>query len=602
MHHVYYHQRYLFPQLGIHLRLLHTAVSLHYAPDGTLRRVNLAQVSDVPPLPRVVVTSPEQALAAAQLGLASWPGFAAGSPAAWPPGTVATLLGHADLVLSAPRGPGSYRLLWRMPVLDARLESFVAQVDAADGTLVAVMRANPSDGDTTDCTPPGDPPSQYPDPVAIPAKARAENDPPLGVRDVYASPCGYENEDTCGGSCTHEAIRTPPALETGIPRIEVYHGMPSDARHLHCGDPSEGNYMRVGLKLVSGFPTYDEYGAPPSRGGKEWTPHQFYRRFAGDAMYYTLQTMEVFRDQFDRCGFDGACSTARVVVDALGGPNDAARFEDGPTHTYAPVYGVQINHPSDTWRSMSASLDVISHEWGHGVDTTSPGDFVSRCPGPGHTEICEMMEGFGEVVGHIVERLKQLTQDPDLNDDTFFVENWDWAAQEDSTPPSGWPDLRRADRYSSNTCPPGPHHSVHAEDVGCGGGPYSPNGNRLAVVLKLMTDGGHNPAYGQMSPCTGCDINVAPLGFDMAARILFRVLDTEADAGTVDWDELPYLARGAVRDLFSDEECPAIQTTVFDAFAAVGYPQDSPRPCVMCGPIQACPPCCPPPCCDDSEE
>ena len=106
MHHVYYRQQYHHSQLGRTLNVLGTAVSLHYAPHGSLSHADLAQVSDVPPLPNVALSTPQQAFAAAQLGLASWPGFDAGNPALWPAGTLASILDRSELMLDAPRGVG----------------------------------------------------------------------------------------------------------------------------------------------------------------------------------------------------------------------------------------------------------------------------------------------------------------------------------------------------------------------------------------------------------------------------------------------------------------------------------------------------------------
>ena len=89
--------------------------------------------------------------------------------------------------------------------------------------------------------------------------------------------------------------------------------------------------------------------------------------------------------------------------------------------------------------------------------------------------------------------------------------------------------------------------------------------------------------------------------FEMAAKVLFRVLDTEADYGTVDWDDLPYHGRNAARVLYPND-CE-VQRTVIDAFRAVGYPQELDVPCPVCPPYQECPPCCPPDyCCGVVEE
>jgi len=624
MHHVYYRQRYEHPQLGRALRVLGTAVALHYAPDGSLSRANLAQVDDVPPLPNVALTTPQQAFAAAHMGLASWPGFRLGDPARWPPGTLASILDRSELMLEVPRDAGSWRLVWRFQIPDADWEGHTALVDAATGELERVSRSNPHDEDfcppegCAHCSPGHD---GMDPPVHTTAVAVAENPAITALREVAASPFADpdEQEENCAGStCTHEAVSAQregldPENDPDIPQIEVYHGMKMMAACPHCGYSGygfdEGKYMRVGLMEIGGSVRYDDYNpGQPGKALERCDAHDLYRLFAGDAMFYTQQTMEVFSSTFKRCGFDGSCGVARVVVDAEG-YTGTAQFNVYVDSHLAPFKSVQLDQPllSESRFSVSASLDTVAHEWGHAVDFESPGNFVARCPASG-LETCEMMEGFAEVVGHVVERLKQTTADTNLGDDVYEAEHWDWTAQEDFALVSAWPILRRADRYSTNQCP-GFHHSVHAEDAGCGWG-QSANGNRLAVVLKLMTDGGNNPGAGHVVPCTGCDIDVTALdadantAFQMAARILFRVFDTEADFGTVDWDELPVLARNAIHDLFWGETCVAAQLRTNNAFLAVGYPESGLPPCIHCRPYQVGqPPCCPPdyPCLGEEE-
>jgi Zn-dependent metalloprotease len=259
---------------------------------------------------------------------------------------------------------------------------------------------------------------------------------------------------------------------------------------------------------------------------------------------------------------------------------------------------------------MSAAIDIVAHEWGHAVSKWSPADFPGMCPENGweeHPDECEMSEGFADVVGHMVERFNQPT--PDAG--SWIPDRWDWIQGEDWAPECKREFLRRAHEYdAAHTCP---HWSVHANDPGCrsDGTPEHENGNRLSVVLRLMAEGGHNPAYYHSNlpfQCTGCDIDVTPLdpdamtSFEMAARVLFRVLDTESTSSTNDWDLLPYLARNAAWDLFPDR-CEETQTTVIEAFRAVGYPQQLMTPCTFCPPYAECPPCCPPDhCCGGVEE
>jgi hypothetical protein len=379
--------------------------------------------------------------------------------------------------------------------------------------------------------------------------------------------------------------------------------------------------MRVGLMPAVGdppLPTYDSAYYPLQTGAKQCPVDHRYRTFAGDAMYYTLKTMEVFKNSFQGCGFDGSCGRARVVVDACGCQAGAQFTAFDDPNNYSPINSVKSCKTPAGYSPASSALDIVAHEWGHGVSKYSPADFASPCKYlfGDYPETCEMSEGFADVVGHIVERIQQPLQD----DGSWLPEHWDWTAGEDAA--GTFADrLRRADLFDTRVCTQPEvdfHYSVHAEDPGCeyedpqfnNHIPEHSNGNRLAVVFKLMSGPSpaypenYNPAHGVPGlpfPCTGCDINVTPLdpvpgtSFQMAAHILFRVLDTEADASLVDWDYLPYYARGAIQDLYvlDPQGCEDAQESTFDAFRAVGYPQQMPVPSIVqCVAQPPCPPFC----------
>ncbi len=607
MRHVYYRQQYNHPALGRQLRVTGTAASLHYAPDGALRWANVAQLTDLAANPPLTLPTAQQAFAAAQGGLATWPGFAVGSPAAWAPGMLDTLLGRAELILSpAPAAAGGVRARWQLPTLDAGREPWNVLLDAGTGALVAVSPAALTEcwqGPCADCN----------SPITENAPARAQPENPSlacgeesyscgedGRRVLSANSCpsceyyryDFLPQESCNGPCTHEGAML---LADGT-KIEVYYRMSSVNHHLKCGLPDSGDFMRLGLKVRDGFPHYGPY-LGNSRQGQAYVPSEKMRQWAGDAMYHTMKTMEVFSGHLGWCGVDDACGTARVVVDTRS-TNGGAYFMPADNSSHAPMNSVGVDKPDGDGFSMTAALDILAHEWGHGIDRHSPAAFAAMtCDGQYQPDPCQMSEGFSDVIGHFVEH--KVHTNPEGGFETH-----DWKAGEDWDPDPGSLRVRRADEFDSHTCAAqGVHYSVHANDLGCEGWESWParhsNGNRLAVVFKLLAEGGHNPGRNHgINPCTGCDIEVGGMGLDAAMGVLFRVLTVQADGSTTRWDWLPFLARSAAYDIYHNQYPPCaeeIQQTVIDAFSAVGYPKDvgTPEP-IGCDPGQPLP--CPPYC------
>ncbi len=608
MRHVYYRQQYNHPALGRQLRVTGTAASLHYAPDGALRWANVAQLTDLAANPPLTLSTAEGAFAAAQGGLATWPGFALGSPAAWAPGTLANLLDEAELTLApAPAAAGGVRARWRVQTLDAGRHAWNVLLDAGSGALVAVtsvaLRECWQRPTCADCES---------NPVNVAAWAKPENEDldcgpgsyscnEDGVRELFAHYCPepsceyyryYDNpQDSCKGPCTHEAAMY---IFDGT-KIEVWYYVPNMAQHLHCGQPQEGDFMRVGLKTWNNVPYYGPYkGATVPLGHQ---PSTKMRQWAGDAMFHTMRTMETFSSELNWCGVDGSCGapygTARVVVDTRS-TNGGAYFMPVDTEQEAPMDSVGVDMPGLGDFSQSAALDILAHEWGHGVDWHSPAKFAAM-PCDESPEPCQIAEGFADVIGHFVEHKVHTNPGPG-----FETHDWDagedWDSDDDR--------LRTANAFDERLCASGGWHwSVHANDAGCEDGQDSPashnNGNRLAVVFRLLAEGGQNPGLNHgISPCTGCDIVVEGLGLDDAAQILWRVLTLQADGATNDWDYLPWLARAAAYDRYHNRYPPCaeeFQQSVIDAFSAVGYPENLPTPTLMgCGPGQPLP--CPPYC------
>jgi len=607
MRHVYFQQQYNLTGAAAPVPIFGTSIALHYAPDGSLRWAIGGQYRDVTSVSQLNIPSPEQAFNAAQTAAASWPGFNPGDPQGWGAGVLAQLIARAELSLTSLEPGLSLRPVWRLPTYDVHGRVFSLRLDATTGQLLSVSSANPPV--TVDCSPDS--------PYILSAWAKPENpyvqddlpdDPYRAFGDVVANYRPVDNEPSCGGvPCTHEAVWK--GTTDSEPQIEVYHGLGGGVSGMaYCWDPTHddevGNYAPTGLKVVNGAPSYEAYGGL-SKGLDD------YRFRAGDAMYFTRSTMVVFINTFERSSFDGMGGRARVVVDAFDGCRDNMFFNrEDVVNYHVPTDAVLVCRRSASPYSASAALDLIAHEWGHGVSKYGA-DFFDRKDD--YDDTGEMEEGFADVVGHAVEWLSyQGTQYP-LRE----FEGGDWKLGEDWDPDS--PAIRGAHEYDPRDCHPAHgeywHYSMHMTDPGCEpdpppGQPSYPtpahsNGNRLAVVYRLMAEGGINPACANVPDCEEIVVD-PPLWHAGAAKILFRVLESYADSNTNYWDHLAFLAVAAAYDLYAytpevgEDVCAyAIQNSVREAFLAVGFnqgPPGFPPPGLLCPP--PCPPVyesCPPP-------
>jgi hypothetical protein len=178
--------------------------------------------------------------------------------------------------------------------------------------------------------------------------------------------------------------------------------------------------------------------------------------------------------------------------------------------------------------SLAASLDVIAHEWGHGVVFSSAG-----WPYAGYKRA--LHEGFADVVAYAVEWGEEPPGDN--------AENAEWKYNEDN----GGPD-RCVDEDDGLL-----GYSYHAED------PPNPSyphyaGNRLPVALRLSSGfegGDQNPVCPRLPSLPGVCEHVTPIGVEKATSIFFRTLTWYCGA-TDDWTTLSDLAKQAAFDLYFD--------------------------------------------------
>ena len=143
---------------------------------------------------------------------------------------------------------------------------------------------------------------------------------------------------------------------------------------------------------------------------------------------------------------------------------------------------------------MASALDVIAHEWGHGVSGMSA-NFISQCTQPQNDVQCQLNEGFADVIGHVVEKLRQPAgtgpeQDSDwtMHEDNAFS-GYARGALDDGTAGHDWFGIRivNGQRVFRTF-----NHFVHRDDQPAGQLQHE-RGNQLAMALRLLADGGSNP-------------------------------------------------------------------------------------------------------------
>ena len=290
------------------------------------------------------------------------------------------------------------------------------------------------------------------------------------------------------------------------------------------------------------------YGGVPGRSG-------------ADAIYFTYKTMETFDD----CGWDGwddNGSDAVVVVGCdCGGVHDNAAMIYTGSYDWAPTPSVAICTTLDDDFESSAAIDIIAHEWGHGV-VFSSADW-SRTPFDGKV----YHEGWADVIGHFVEWDHQSAgTDP---------EEADWKMGEDR----GADPWRRADYDDGSS-----GYSLHADDPPGTTSDYWAIGNRLGTAYYLMSEGGYNPVCTRLSNLDGCDVDVGEVGDTVAGRSFFKALTSYATSSS-DWDDFGGLVKYAAYQLY--KSCPSDnaqdeQEAAVDAFTAIGY--DPGTCCLPCLP------------------
>ncbi len=538
--HVFYRQYYspktiqsaTNPVVGAGVWLVGAEVGLHYDPKGKLFFVFGTQFEDVLVTSVPFVGDAAEAYSAVQVGVQDWPGFLPGDPAEWSPSVVESDIARTRLLLHSTGDGRSFRYVWESPTRGDSGVVLIATLDAETGKLVSLEDQTA----WSECSP-------NPNTTQDGALGEPQNQSMI-IRWVWATEASDRGEDY-----THEAHKKS---SSNNPDIQVFMGTDDDA----CDWSGTQLYSLMPIKTIGYWPKYDDYTSPtvPGRSGT-------------DAMFFTYKTMATLKS-WGRNSWNGSGGAAKIVVDAdCDGVKDNAMFNYGVTRDWVPEPGVAIceRNPELQPYTCAAALDIVAHEWGHGVVYTSAGWSYA---GEGKT----YHEGFADIIGYAVEWANQAAGTGD--------ERAEWQFGEDRGTPWRFVD---ADDGPVNTSTEEGYYSYHADDPPRSSIHGHYKGHRLGVAYYLMAEGNRNPLCDEIEegrrpdleqPLSGCDVYVTDIPTSWAGRILFDVLTYYATSSTV-WEDFGDMARIAAYSRFS--QCPMYnaeteQQSAIDAFTAIGYP------------------------------
>ncbi|MBI4916709.1 MAG: M4 family metallopeptidase [Acidobacteria bacterium] len=515
------------------LELAGSEVGIHLRTDGSLRAVFGTQYRDavVPVLP--TITTAAQAFAVGLPALATRDGLIVRDYPAWAARMTAS--GRASLLLASAGDGRTFRPTWQLEVSDDDGIPYVAALDAVTGEVVSVVRAvldgtcNPST--TIQASATGEPQNQ-----AIPNRS---------IKATLAN----DRLPTF----THEA--SWPGDGVTYPDIQVFFSIKEN-------DPGFSTYMCpskwhgiLPVKTVSGTVTYDN-----------WTEEAFLPgRAAADAIKFTRDTMYVLKSKLGRFSWDGSGGEAKVVLNSwvCGGPDFPCFMV--PETAWNPPNSVNLGPNGSRPYLYSSCLDMVAHEWGHGVIFTTA-KFDRNDPVG-----AQLHEGFADFIGYATEWHRQPAGSGS--------EQAEWRMGEDNGAAARWVDSDDGDGGLS----------FHADDPASANQEPHGSGNRIGVAFRLLDVGGRNDVCNRppQNSFSGCSTTVGALGLTKSSRILFRTL-TQYAYSTAGWNDLVELGLMAAFDLYSAcgkcGEALTEQQSTYDAFKAIGH---TPHPFVP----EGCPSC-----------
>jgi hypothetical protein len=555
--HVFYQQHLV--GKGLDAELVGSEIAVHRLPDGRLAVIGGRQF-DAVTVGGCPASTAAEAVEAAHDRVLLDKGGDSSDRGSWAKSTArAKRLEQTRLKLV--QIDGTFRPAYFTYADDADGEPYAVVIDAEDKRPLAVNEANPGGN----CAP--STPLNLVTAYGIPVRPEITNWRGLKA-NVASRDEGY----------THEGVILS---SDGLIRNFVYQAVSSGNTTFVCA--SGKYYTLVPLKVDPAkdccSPVYDD---DLHIIGKT----DIYGRAAGDALYNTYKTMNVFK-AMGRNGWDNANGDAGIIVQA--GLGDQGKFNLQGTSW--PLNVVMVG-PANKMYSGGAALDLVAHEWGHGV--------ISKTAKFSNTTVgAQLNEGFADVIGMLVEKRVQ-------SSGTGLEHSSDWTMHEDMAT-SGYARGAIDDGTAGhNWVGPDGSYSFNDRLHRCDGSedlaqPHA-TGNMLNVVHLIMAAGGStdlpsglNPVCTRLSSASGlspdCAQSIASgcasgnavsfserLGSSKAGTLLFYAIQFTLTSNTT-WSDVANRVNEAAFMRYS--QCQSVppynasveQNTVRKAFAGIGYPR-----------------------------
>jgi hypothetical protein len=381
---------------------------------------------------------------------------------------------------------------------------------------------------------------------------------------------------------THEAFWPG---QGNVPDVAVYQelgaaGYPSDWNTIEfrCNQSADLSYSLMPLRAD------DPFGSGSITDPVYENDHGWKGRAAGDALHHTHETMLAFA-YMSWNGWDGYGTEASVVLESTLVPADTGVFfRPGTGGSKIPSWGGIAISASVDYHHLATSLDLIGHEWGHGInDAKAGGAFAATTVGS------EMDEGWADIVSTIVEKLRQpagsgLEQSSDwtMHEDSGAGGYARGALDDDSDSEVGHRWYKKTSGYRLYK------DRIHKDDPHFDATPHA-TGNMLVMAMKLLAEGGYNPICSRSgtnpvtglaySASTGCSTSVAAQGLSTAIQIMWDTLLYRVPS-TVTWETVGNYAMQTAYENYrvcgAGNNALAKQTAVKNAFSAIGYPPTVP--------------------------
>lgn len=471
-----------------------SSMGYHYSSDGRLVAIAGARFADVEVVIESTISTRIEALEAAFLGARiQRRGIAEIDDLSEE--TLKRLIVAAEPILASTGDGRTFGFIWsvQVPTLQGMILS--VEIDAATGNVLSIF-----DGLLASrCQPETD------DQVAVGARSQGggyfPNLPATEAPGIFVDYPGF----------TREAHRR------ASPEIVVLMG----ENHLagdQCPETGDQFYRVFPLKSADGTTWYDdwEFGDRTIRG-----------KSAADAMKNTILTLSTLSD-YGWSSFDGHGGTARIVVDSdCNGEENNAYFNGGVDSPDIPADGVAICKRSDADDPQySIALEIVAHEWGHGVIYHSA-DWGNL------DDHGSLHEGFADLIGYGVQWYKR-------GSTPWIMSSEAGVTYREAGHDDGFSSYHRCDEASACTGYQLPHAV----------------GNKIPVVFRMMAEGVDNPGsaldcdsdrcFEEDAPdnlCGSTAFSDAPeaLGMDHAFQFLFDLL-VYFGSPTTEWVDLPALA------------------------------------------------------------